>query len=82
MSIYYNYALYGTNIIVFYYFDDCVYWYKNEALAKWFVDTLGKIFHVKLLGYAHWFMSMIILQMKYHSISVDQSIYDTSILAK
>ena len=46
------------------------------------VDTLGKIFHVKFLGYAHWFMSIIISQLKYHSISVDQARYATSIVAK
>ena len=40
MSIYYNYALYGTEIVVLSYVDDCVYWYNSEALGKWFVDTL------------------------------------------
>ena len=58
MSIYYNYAPYGTNIVVLYYVDDCVYRYISEALGKWFVDTLGKIIHVNFLGYAHWFMSI------------------------
>ena len=62
--------------------DDCVYWYKNEDIGKWFVDTLGKIFHVNFLGYAHWFMSIIIPQMKDHSILVDQDRYATSIVAK
>ena len=46
MSIYYNYAPYGSKIVVLSYVDDCVYWYKNEDPGKWFVDTLGKIFHV------------------------------------
>ena len=46
------------------------------------MDTLGKIFHVNSLGYAHWFMSIRISQMKDHSISVDQDRYDTSIVAK
>ena len=41
-------------IVVLYFVDDCVYWYTYEALGKWFVDNLGNIFHVKLLGYAHW----------------------------
>ena len=50
---------------------DCVYWYTYEELGKWFVDTLGKIFHVNFLGYAHWFMSIRILQLKDPSISVD-----------
>ena len=82
MSIYYNYALYGSKQIVLSYVDDCVYWYISEALGKWFVDTLGKRFHVNLLGYAHWFMSIIISQMKDHSISVDQDRYATYIVAK
>ena len=46
------------------------------------MDTLGKRFHVSFLGYAHWFMSIIIYQMKDHYIYVDQAIYATSIVAK
>ena len=46
------------------------------------MDTLGKIFHVNSLGYSHWFMSIIIFQMEYHSISVDQARYATSVAAK
>ena len=46
------------------------------------MDTLGKRFHVNYLGYAHWFMSIIISQMKDHSISVDQARYATSIFEK
>ena len=45
-------------------------------------DTLGKRSHVNLLGYAHWFMSIRIYQLKDHSISVDQARYATSIVAK
>ena len=78
MSIYYKYAPDGTNIFVLSYVDDCVYWYTSEAVGKWFVDTLGNIFHVKFLEYAHWFMSIRISQMKDHSVSVDQAIYATS----
>ena len=37
---------------------------------------------MKFLGCAHWFMSIIIYQMKYHSISVYQARYATSIVAK
>ena len=37
---------------------------------------------MKFLGYAHWFMSIRISQMKYHSISVDQDRYATSVVAK
>ena len=58
MSIYYEYALDETNVFVLSYVDDSVYWYTYEALGKWFMDTLGKIFHVKFLGYAHCFMSI------------------------
>ena len=32
MSIYYNYAPYGTLIVVLHYVDDCVYWYTSESL--------------------------------------------------
>ena len=64
MSIYFKYAPEGTNIIFLSHVDDFVYWYNSEALGKWFVDTLGKRFHVNFLGYAHWFISIIISQMK------------------
>ena len=80
MSIYYKYAPDGTNVSVLSYVYDCVYWYTYEDLGKWFVDDLGKRFHVNLLGYSHWFMLIIISQMKDHSISVDQDRYVTSIV--
>ena len=54
----------------------------SKALGKWFVNTLAEIFHVKFLGYAHWFMSIRIYQMKDHSISVDQARYATYIVAR
>ena len=82
MSIYYKYAPDGSKIVVLSYVDDCVYWYTNEDLGNWFVDTLGKIFHVNFLGFSHWFMSIRIYQLKDHSISVDQARYATSIVAK
>ena len=53
MSIYYKYVPDGTKYFVLSYVDDCIYWYTSEALEKWFVDTLGKRFHVNSLGYAH-----------------------------
>ena len=81
MYIYYKYAPYGTIIVVLSYVDDCIYWYKSEALEKWFVETIGKLFDVKFLRFAHWFMSIIIPQTKYHSISVDQARYATYIVA-
>ena len=46
------------------------------------MDTLGNILHVKYLGYAHWFMSIRISQMKDHSIYVNQARYDPSIVKK
>ena len=82
MSIYYKYAPDGSKIVILSYVDDCVYWYTNEDIGKWFVDTLGMRFHVKFLGFAHWFMSIRISQLKEHSISVDQARYATSIVAK
>ena len=63
MSIYYKYAPDGSMLFVLSYVDDYAYCYISEALGKWFVDTLGKIFHVNFLVYAHWFMSIIIYQM-------------------
>ena len=53
-----------------------------EALGKLFVDTLGNIFHVNFLRYAHWFMLIRTYQMKEHSISVYQARYATSIVEK
>ena len=82
MSIYYKYAPDGPKIVVLYYDDECVYWYTNEDLGKLSVATSGKRFHVNFLGYAHWFMSIIIYQMKDHSISVYQARYATYIVAK
>ena len=82
MSIYYKYAPDRSKHFFLSYVDDCVYWYTNEDIGKWFVDILGKRFHVNLLGFAHWFMSIRISQLKYHSISVDQDRYATSIVAK
>ena len=82
MSIYYKYAPDGSKIVVLSYVDNCVYWYTNKDIGKWFVDILGKRFHVKFLGYSHWFMSIRIYQLKDHSISIDQNRYATSIVAK
>ena len=53
MSIYNNYAPYGTNIVVLSYDYHCVYWYTYKSLVKWFVDNLGNIFHMSFLGCAH-----------------------------
>ena len=82
MSIYFRYEPDGTSTVVLSYVDDCVHWFTSEALGKWFMDTLWNRFHVNFLGYAHWFISIIIYQMKYHSIYVYQARYDTSVVAK
>ena len=82
MSIYYKYAPYGSKNVVLSYVDECVYWYTNEDIGKWFVDTLGNIFHVNFLGYTHWFVSIRIYQLMDRSISVDQARYATSIILK
>ena len=39
------------------------------------MDKFGNRLHVNFLGYAHWFMSIRISQLKDHSISVDQYRY-------
>ena len=66
MSIYYKYAPDVTDIFVLYYADDCIYWYTSESIGKYVLDTTGNRFHVNYLGYVHWFMSIIIYQMKDH----------------
>ena len=81
VSIYYMYSPDETKFVVLSYIDDCVYWYTSEALVKWFVGALGNRLHVNFLVYTHWFMSIVISQMKDHSISVDQAKYATSIVA-
>ena len=80
MSIYYKYSPDGTKIVVLSYVDDYVYWYTSEALLKRFVDTPGKIIHLNFLGYVHWFTSIRIYQMKYHTIYAHQDMYSTSIV--
>ena len=82
MSIYYKYTPDGTPINFLSNVDGYFYWYTFEAFGKWFVENLGKRFHVNFLGYAHWFMTIRISLMKCHSISVDQSRYATSIVEK
>ena len=53
MYIYDKYEPDGSIFFVLSYFDDCVYWYTNEYLGKWFFDNSGKRFHVNFLEYAH-----------------------------
>ena len=64
------------------YVYDCFQWYTYEYIGKFFVDTLGNIFHVNFLGYSYWFISMRISHMKGHSILVDQARYSTYIVDK
>ena len=68
--------------VVLSYVGDCFYWYTSESLVKIFLGALGNRFHMNFLVYSHWFMSIIISQMKNHSISVYQARYDTSIVDK
>ena len=82
MYVYYKYAPYGSKLFMLYYVDDCVYWYTYEEIGNWFVDTLGKILHVNFLGYANWFISIRISQLKYHYISVYQARYATPVFVK
>ena len=56
MYVHYKYATDGYKLVVLSNVDDCVYWCTSEELVKWFVDTLGKIFHVNFPVYAHWFI--------------------------
>ena len=82
MSIYYKYATDGPKFVVLSHVDDFLYWYTSEGLGKWFVDTLGKRFHVRFLVYTHFFMSIRISQKKDYSIYVDQARYATYIVAE
>ena len=82
MYIFYKYAPDVSKLVVLSYADECVYWYIYEKLGNWFVDTLRKKFYVHFLVYTHWFMYIRISQLKDHYISVDQSRYDTYVVAK
>ena len=73
--------MYGMNNSGKLFVDDCVYWYTSEAIGTWFVDTPGKIFHVKFLVYSHWLISIRISHMRDSSISTDKARYDTYIVA-
>ena len=82
MSIYYKCTPYGLNLFVLSHVYDCVYWYTQEELGKWFVDKIGKIIHVNLLEYKNWFIYNRISQLKEYSILVDQARYATSVVSK
>ena len=44
------------------------------------MDTLGKVFNMNFLGYAHWFISIRISQINEHSFSVNQDRYFTYVV--
>ena len=44
------------------------------------MDTLGKVFNMKFLGYAQWFISIRISQINEHSFSVNQDRYFTYVV--
>ena len=75
-------SMHHTEKIVLYYVDYCIYWYTPKAIGKWFVENLGKRLHESFLGNAHWFISIRILYMKDHSISLYQDRYATSVVVK
>ena len=56
--------------------------YIYGAIEKWFVNTIGKRFHVEFLAFAHWFIPTGISQIKYNYISVYQDRYAPSTVAK
>ena len=64
MSINSKYASDDSKLVVLSYVDDCVYLYTSQKPGKCFMDTVGKILHMNLLVYAHWFMSIKISQLK------------------
>ena len=80
MSVYYKYTPDDSKLVVLIYVDNCVYWYASEELVKWFVDTIGKRFHVDLLRYGHGLIYIRVSQPKDHSISAYQYRYDTSVI--
>ena len=82
MSIYYKYAPDGSKRLSYLMLIIVSIGIQMNILESGIVDTLGKRFRVNFLGYAHWFMSIRISQMKDHSISVDQARYATSIVVK
>ena len=82
MYIYHKYAPYIYNLFVLSYVYGYVFWYTSEELGKWFWGALGKRFSAKFQVYAHWFMSIIISQLKYYSIPVYQDRYATAAMSK
>ena len=82
MSIYYKYKPDGSKLVVLFYVYDCVYWYTSKELGNYFVDTLLTIFYSNFLWYVHWFMSIMISQLRDHYILVYQDRYATYVVAK
>ena len=55
MSLYYKFEN-EKCLVILSYVDDCCWWSSSESLGKWFVEELGKRYHINFLGYMHWFM--------------------------
>ena len=72
----------GSNLVVLSYVEDLVYWNTSEEIGHWFVDTLDKISHVNLTGYANFCIYIRTSQLKDNYISVNQDRYVNSRVPK
>ena len=69
----------GSKIVVLCYVDDCVYWYANEDLVKWFVDTLEKRFHAQtLVDQARYATSIVAKYLYTATVKVSTKFYKTT----
>ena len=75
------YTPYVSKLVWVSYVDDSLYRYTSEKIVKWFVDTLGDIFHVKFLIYSDYFLPIRISHLKGHFISVDHSRFATYVVS-
>ena len=82
MSIYYKYIPYGTKLLFYLMFMIVYIGIYLKLFENVFLVTLWKRFHVKFLGFKHWFMSTRISQKKDNSISVYQARFTTYIVTK
>ena len=64
------------------YVDDCLYFGKNNNMVMLFEEEISLRFDLKLLGQAHWYLSMRITQTANFDITIDQLRYCLSILGK
>ena len=81
MSLYYKFKN-GECLVILSYVDNCCWWSSLESIGKWFVEELGKYYHVNFLGYIHWFMLIQITQKPDYSIVIDQSRYCLAMVNK